>query len=246
VTDDMGAAIPRLKNRWLGRFLKTQWVGVISLASLIAYCVYNFWKPDNLVVYFRFEDPKEVGTNQLHLNYIFSNAGKTPTFVEDVSLTEIFYQTNGDGRTMPNIDICRDQSIYTPSIAALLPANFRSEPTFYPKEGWYSRFYTPKTIYLGSTQSPFSSLNIDVGGQRAISAVYEMDAIDWNKFNVVLLCPIIRFFDSSGRPFTAICEGFQSDQFALEKAGPKGTRTAPGGLARLLPTSGSNCRIAPF
>ena len=59
----------------------------------------------------------------------------------------------------------------------------------------YSRFYTPRIIYLGNVQSPFSSLSIDVGAQRAISAVFEMDSVDWNKSNVVLLCPIVRFFD---------------------------------------------------
>lgn len=90
---------------------------------------------------------------------------------------------------------------------------------------------------MGGVQSPFSSINIDAGAQRAISAEYEMDAIDWNKFDVVLLCPVVRFFDSSGRPSTAICDGFQSDQL-LPEAGPKGTRATPAGQARLLPTSG--------
>ena len=92
------------------------------------------------------------------------------------------------------MDICKDWRIYTPNYVALLPPEVRSEPTFFDKEGWYVKLYTPKTIYLGSIQSPFSSLSIDAGAQRAISAVYEMDAVDWNKFNVVLLCPIVRFF----------------------------------------------------
>ena len=246
--DDVGAAIPRLRNPWLSKFLKAQWLALlgilISLSTLTAYCINYFWRPDDLVVYFRFIDPNEIGTNQLHLNYIFSNAGKTPAFIEDVSLTEVFYQSNADGRTIPNMDICKDETIQTPAIVAFMQPAFQSQPISHPKGGWYSRLYTPKTIYSGSVQSPFSSLNIDAGAQRAISAVYEMDAIDWNKFNVVLLCPVIRFFDSSGHPSTAICDGFQGDQFPIEKNGPKGTRTTPGGLARLLPTSVSNCRIA--
>jgi hypothetical protein len=246
--DDVGATILRLRNPWLRTLLKTQWLGLLSvLISLVTLYITNFWKPDDLVVYFRFMDPKEVGTNQLHLNYIFSNAGKTPVFIEDVSLTEVFYRSNeDDGRTIPNVDICKDENIRTPAIVAFLPTNVQSQPVG-TANGRYSKLYTPKTIYLGNVQSPFSSLNIEAGAQRAISAVYEMDAIDWTKSNVVLLCPIVRFFDSSGRPSTAICDGWQSDQFPVVKGGAKGTRDTSGGLeARLLPTSGSNCRIAAF
>jgi hypothetical protein len=245
--DDVGAAIPRLRNPWLSKLLKTQWLGILSiLISGVALYLTYFWKPDDLVVYFRFANPNEIGTSQLHLNYIFSNSGKTPAFIEDVSLTEVFYQSNADGSAIPNMDICKDESIQTPTFVALMQPALQSQPMLHQKEGWYSRLYTPKTIYSGGIQSPFSSLNIDVGAQRAISAVYEMDAIDWNKFNVVLLCPVIRFFDSSGHPSTAICDGFQGDQFLIEKNGPKGTRSSPAGLARLLPTSSSNCRIAAY
>jgi hypothetical protein len=247
VTDDMGAAIPRLRNPWLRTFLKTQGLAIlISLAALIVSCVNSFWKPDNLVVYFRFNDPKEVGTNQLHVNYIFSNAGKTPAFIEGVSLTEIFYQRSDDDKAIPSLDVCKGAKIPTPDSLALISADVPPKIISYAKDLGYSRLYTPKTIYLGSVQSPFSSLNIDAGAPRAISAVYEMDAIDWNKFNVVLLCPVVTFFDASGHPSKAICEGFQSDQFTFGKDSPKGTRTTPAGLARLLPTSGSNCRVTPF
>ena len=241
----MGTAIPRLRNPWLNKLLKTQWLGLLSIViSLVTLYLTYFWKPDDLSVYFRFNDPNEVGTDQIHLNYIFSNAGKTPAFIEDVSLTEVFYQIDNNGRAIPNIDVCKDPSLPTPSFLALLPHDVHSQP--FNANGRYAKFYTAKTIYLGSVQSPFSSLNIDAGAQRAIAAVYEMDAIDWNKFDVVLLCPVIRFFDLSGRPFTAICNGFQSDQFRIVKDGPKGVRTTPGGLARLLPTSVSNCRTAAY
>jgi hypothetical protein len=196
------------------------------------------------VVYFRFTDPKEVGTDEIHLNYVLSNAGKTPAFIEDVSLTEIFYAYKGNASTTPSLDLCKDESIETPTLAALNPQAVRSLPLLH-HDGWYSKLYTPKIIYLGGVQSPFSSINIDAGAQRAISTIYEMDAIDWNKFNVVLLCPVVRFFDSSGRPSTAICDGFQSDEL-IPEVGPKGTRTTPAGLARLLPISGSNCHISVF
>jgi hypothetical protein len=101
--DDLGATIPRLKSPWLKTFFRTQGLSfVAAVVSLLVTLAVNFWKPDDLVVYFRFADPKEVGTNQLHLNYIFSNAGKTPTFIEDVSLTEVFYQNKGNASATPS------------------------------------------------------------------------------------------------------------------------------------------------
>src|SRR5271165_4119462 len=117
--DDVGVAIPRLRNPWLSKLLKIQWLGLLSiLISLATLYLTYFWKPDDLVVYFRFVDPKEIDTNQLHLNYIFSNVGKTPTFIEDVSLTEVFYQSAADASTIPNMDICKDVSILTPYVVA--------------------------------------------------------------------------------------------------------------------------------
>jgi hypothetical protein len=146
--NDMGATI-RLRNPWMRTLLKTQWIGILSaLISLITLYLTYFWKPDDLVVYFRFTDPQEVGTNQLHLSYIFSNAGKTPAFVEAVSLTEVFYQSNGNASTIPSLDICKDESIQTPTVAAFAPAAVRSLPMLHPPGGWYSRLYSPKAIYL--------------------------------------------------------------------------------------------------
>jgi hypothetical protein len=137
--DDLGATIPRLKSPWLKTFFRTQGLSfVVAVVSLLVTLAVNSWKPDDLVAYFRFADPKEVGTNQLHLNYIFSNAGKTPTFIEDVSLTEVFYQNKGNASATPSLDICKDQSIETPTLAALMPAAVRSIPLLH-REGWYSK-----------------------------------------------------------------------------------------------------------
>jgi hypothetical protein len=234
---------------WLPNFFKTQGLAVLSLivsgGVLSDNLMRDFWKPDDLVVFFRFLDPKEVGTNQLHLNYVFSNSGKTPTFIEDVSLVEVFYQQIPNAQSYPDLGICEANSP-TPATITMLPSFVQSTPVKYAN-GEYKKFYTPKTIYLGGVQSSFSSLNIDVGTQRAISTVYEMDPVDWNNFNVVLLCPIVRFFDSTGRPFTAICKGFAGDDIHEDNGPAKGRRTtSAAGLARLLPETGSTCRISPF
>jgi hypothetical protein len=241
--NDLNAPI-RLKRPWLRTLVKTQWIGLLSvLISLVTLYLTYFWKPDDLVVYFRFSDPKEIGTNQLHLNYIFSNAGKTPVFIEDVSLDEVFYQRSGNVSMVPNLDICKNWKLQTPSLVAFEPSEIQSKAAFFPEERFYSAFRNPKMVYINNVQSPFPSINIEAGAQRAISAVYEMDAIDWSKFDVVLLCPIVRFFDSSGRPSTAVCDGFEGDQLPAGKDEPKGRRTTPAGIARLLPTSASNCHI---
>jgi hypothetical protein len=244
MTDNAGAPILRLRNPWLRNMLQTQWIGVLSLlVSLTTLVLTYFWKPDDLVAYFRFVNPGEIGTNQLHLNYIFSNAGKTPAFVEDVSITEVFYHSDAYSNTIPDMDICK--RTYTPSFVASIPSNIQSKPIHF-SEGWYAMFYRPKLVFVANTQSTFSSISIEADAQRAISTVYEMEAVDWSKFNVVLLCPVVRFFNSYGHPSTAICDGYQIDTLPMKNGGPNGTRGTPAGLARLLPTSGSNCHIDPF
>jgi hypothetical protein len=92
----------------------------------------------------------------------------------------------------------------------------------------------------------FPSTVVDAGAQRAISTVYETDAVDWTTVNVVLLCPFIRLFNSSGKPFTEICDGWEQDAVFDHKRGLRGGRFSSRGAAQLLPATVSNCYIDPF
>ena len=85
------------------------------------------------------------------------------------------------------------QDIQTPALVAFLPPDVNSQPVV-DANGRYNKLYTPKTIYLGSVQSPFSSLNIDVGAQRAISAIYEMDAVDLEQIQCRFAMPDYQVF----------------------------------------------------
>jgi hypothetical protein len=247
LTDDMSATVPRLRSRWLTKLLKNQWFGLLSLlVSLATLYLTFFWKPDDLVVYFRFAEPNEIGNNQLHLNYIFSNAGRTPVFIEDIGLTEVFYERM--------IIIIRQSiiSIFAKLRHCTLQGMFRCFQEIFKlsqlilrKDGIVS-FIAQIQYYVANSQSPSSSININAGERRAISTVYKMDTIDWDKFNNVVLCPVVRLFSSSGHPSTAICNGFEVDKSSDEKDGQKGTRAILYGLARLLPTSQSDCRIDAF
>jgi hypothetical protein len=240
MTEDMGVDSPKLRSPWLRTLLKAQWLGATSLIVSALTLLLPFWKPDDLVVYFRFNDPWEVGTKQLHLNYIFSNSGKNPAFVEDVSLVTITYRSQANNSMPVDFSLCNDTSLPTPLLAA-----YTGDMTDY--KGRITRLYKPKEIYLGGSLSVFSSLNIDAGSQRAISTMFETEPVDWNKSNAILLCPVVRFFDSSGQPHTEVCPGYQRDQ--LDGRAAPNSRFTPAsgsGPARLLPKSGSSCTLSPF
>jgi hypothetical protein len=71
---------------WIRELFKNQWVGIISaVIALGTLYLANFWKPDDLVVYFRF-NPQELATSKTILNYIFSNSGKNSVFMEKIDL----------------------------------------------------------------------------------------------------------------------------------------------------------------
>jgi hypothetical protein len=237
-----------LEKVWLANLIKTQGLGmlsiIISTAALGTTFVYDFWKPEDLVVYFRFSNPIEIGTNQLHLNYIVSNSGKSPAFVEEVSLVQIHYSKITNDQLPLDFDICNGDALL-PYTYTLDRADLKS--TWKDKLGRYTRFYAPSKTYVDGIESVFSSLHIDAGSQRVISTLYDTDPLDWSNSNVLLLCPIVRFFDSSGRPFIAMCRGFQVDNVHFDSAAAQGRRfgQAPG-PARLLPKADSTCRILPI
>jgi hypothetical protein len=202
----------------------------------------QFWKPDDLVVYFRLPEPTQIGTERLKMSFIFSNSGRNSAFIEDVSIIQILYKNKPNNSSLPDYGICKEQSVFPPDFRALMSPETRRLPSV-DKKGRMSVFYTPTTIYLDGAPSQFSALNIDAGKQRAISAIFETIAVDWSKQNIVLLCPTIRFFDASGHSHTAICEGWQSDDVYSDDRHLGRRFGAAPGPARLLPNSGSNCRF---
>jgi hypothetical protein len=183
------------------------------------------------------------------LNYNFSNSGKAPVLIEDVGITEVYYRYDKPGVATPDMDICKSGRLISPSVFAILPPNVRSMPKRSQDGLVISKIYTPTQIYIDGTKSTFPSISIEAGVQRAISVLYETDVIDWATYNVVVLCPFIRLFDSSGRPSTEICDGWQLDALineAMHQRGSTGSRFTRGGRAQLLPAPSSNCYIEPF
>jgi hypothetical protein len=71
-----------------------------------------------------------------------------------------------------------------------------------------------------------------------ITTTFETDPIPRERYNTVLICPVIRLVDSKGQVFS-VCQGWQSTWAEHHaKMGPLG---APPG--RLLPvSSGGSCR----
>jgi hypothetical protein len=77
---------------------------------------------------------------------------------------------------------------------------------------------------------------------KVIGTTFETDPAPTAEYNTVLICPVIRFFDSKGQPVLAVCRGWQSTRGGLLG----GTHFGPssgGAPARLLPVANTgSCR----
>jgi hypothetical protein len=91
------------RSSWFDK-LPVLFSGLSILFSLFALIVsgltlyYTFFRhvPD-LVVYLRFPQPKQLGTNFLDVNYFFSNMGNQTVFIEDVAIDELWVKSDRPG-----------------------------------------------------------------------------------------------------------------------------------------------------
>ena len=106
----------------------------------------------------------------------------------------------------------------------------------------YSAFRPAKT-FIDGTEGASSATAVEPGKMKGITTTFETDPIPHDNFNAVVICPVIRFFDSQGRPVVATCKGWQStwpSGGGILLGPPSG-----GPPAKLLPIpSGGSCRSA--
>jgi hypothetical protein len=63
-------------------------LGSFTIAGLSMYFT-TFWAPVDLIAYFNFPHPNEIGTNKLIINYIFVNSGKQSALIESVGVIQL-------------------------------------------------------------------------------------------------------------------------------------------------------------
>jgi hypothetical protein len=198
-----------------------------------------FWHPEDLRVYLRFPKPLQVGTSTLEVNYFFTNMGNQAALIEDVSIYELWI--NSDHPDFGGVELhrCEDVSYIRPQFLALTPREFRREHSqmFKTKDGSLFAAVQPDKIYVDGTEAKSSAVTVEAGKMRVIGATFGTDVLP---YDTVVICPAINFFDSKGQPVLAVCEGWQSSSSPM--GGTVSGPAAAGAPARLLPVaSGGRC-----
>jgi hypothetical protein len=216
--------------------------GLSILFSLFALIVsgftlyYTFFRhvPD-LLVYLRFPQPKQLGTNTLDVNYFFSNMGNQTVFIEDVAIDELWIKSDRPGAEGTIIgehgqiewtdesSMCNDPNIYLETFMDTLHAFGASFPSslteqqhvpvmrsttedYRPLEGLRFALIKPARIYIEGAEAKAAAATVEAGKMKEIAATFERETIPLAKYNVVV-CPVIRIFDSKGQPVLAVCKG---------------------------------------
>jgi hypothetical protein len=211
------------------------WSGVNTFFTL-------FWQHSDLRVYLRFPKPMQVGTDTLDLSYLFSNMGNQGALVEDVSIYELWINSDHPDFGEEELHRCEDVSYIRPQFLAFTPREFRREHSqmFKNKDGSLFAAVQPDKIYIDGTEAKSAAVTVEAGKMRVIGATFGTDLLPQAQYNTVVICPAINFFDSKGQPVLAVCEGWQSSSSPM--GGTVSGPAAAGAPARLLPVaSGGRC-----
>ena len=153
--------------------------------------------PDDLRATFEFPDRTQVGNRSIDFVATFFNNGKRPVQIKDISAF-IAIMADKTGLAGTHLDKC--------DFPGLFPAAL---------EGWFE----PKTIGIGHKTDrngilyyPFTSsakgLEVPAGQIKPIAVTVGGVNTANSSYNVALVCPIVRYFDSDGKEQAVICRGF--------------------------------------
>jgi hypothetical protein len=107
--------------------------------------------------------------------------------------------------------MCEEKSLF-PYLSVVLASRplLEQKLPFTLKNGGELRIYQPSKIYIDGSEAKFSSTVVEPRETKVIATIFKTDELDQQKYDTVLLCPSIRFFDATGRPLVAICRGWQT------------------------------------
>jgi hypothetical protein len=199
-----------------------------------------FWHPEDLRVYLRFPKPLQVGTDSLDITYVFSNMGNQTVLIEDVAMDELW--VNNDRTNIGELHRCDDVGYLGNTLLTHPPPAEFLQRHFPLGDGALFAPVRPAKIYMEGAAASSSSATVEAGKMKVINATFETDPAPALEYNTVLICPVVRFFDSKGQPVLAVCRGWMSST-ADPGGGTLFGPPAGGAPARLLPVaSPGSCR----
>jgi hypothetical protein len=228
--------------------------GISTLSLWLA----NFWHHPDLVVYLRFPEPKQLGTNTLDVNYFFSNMGNQTVLVENVVIDELWIKSDKPGYSGAGmeVDMCNDPNLWMPTsltLVRLVPSVVWEEhkpiqPTVFgtnpqSPQSVLLAVVKPENLYIDGAEARTAATSVETGKMKAIGATFKTEPRP-AEYNVVVVCPVVSFFDSKGQPVLAVCKGWQSGHLNSSADFLDTVLSPPAGTppGRLLPVgSTGNC-----
>ena len=166
-----------------------------------------FWHPEDLRVYLRFPKPMQVGTNTLDITYYFSNMGNQAVLIEDMAMDELWVNSDRTNIGGAELHRCDDVGYLGNTLLTLPPPEEALRGHFPLKDGALFAPVKPARTFIEGGETHSSSAIVEAGRMKAIGATFETDAAPGAEYNTVLICPVVRFFDSKGQPILAVCRG---------------------------------------
>jgi hypothetical protein len=136
----------------------------------------------------------------------------------------------------------RAPPVVAPSLDAFLPTQY-DKVHYTLTDGGEAAPFHPEKIYIDGVAVKFPTTLVEAGNTKSLLATFMPDPLDKQKYDTVVICPTIRFFDGSGQALVAMCKGWASTIIPEPEVGHGGQYfQGPGGPVTLLP-SPSSCAI---
>jgi hypothetical protein len=202
-----------------------------------------FYHPEDLRVYLRFPKPLQVGTNTLDINYFLSNMGNQSVTIEDVATDELWVNSDRTNIGGAELHRCDDVGYLGNSLLTTPPPPEVWNGHVTLNDGALFASVRPARIYIDGIEKNSSSAAVEAGKMKVIGTTFETDPVPAAEYNTVVICPVVRFFDSRGQPVLAVCRGWQSTRVAYPPGVTLFGPPAGGPPAKLLPTESiGSCR----
>ena len=178
------------------------WTSVITAtlcAALINY-LSNVLSVEDLTIFYRARDQAKIGQGEFKVTFAISNMGRQGALVEEFGLFQIY-----GAKIDPKAEHCLLPGLLNdvPTIGVDVPVQ-RS-----PSKNMMS-YHVPEEIEMEFRRARTGSVALNSGTARTIEATFKLTPFDVSK-NMAIICPVVKYFDRSGRSITAVCPGWRRD-----------------------------------
>jgi hypothetical protein len=145
--------------------------------------------------------------NSFSIEYSFANEGRQPASINSIGLTSVM-ANNRTEEPASNINLCENHNSAKLLVSHLLGLLGLSQLA---NESIKKETYGPKEIMVDGGPWPSgTTISVEGGKSRTLSATYAIDPTDQAKYNVIALCPVVEAYDDIGLGGTAVCRGLVS------------------------------------